>query len=340
MHCFRGAKCKKARLGAKASKDKAYAFKREKEYSVLCAAMDWSDRSKLLAHLALLVVAVIYGTNYSVAKDVMPEFLLPRAFILVRVLGATVLFHLVALFFRSEKIAVKDWGRIALAAAFGVAANQLLFFEGLNLTTPIPASVIMTTNPIMVLVLSAIILKVPIRPPRVLGILIGLSGALLLISRGEDLSTVFDRGKSLGNLLVFANAASYGAYLIVVKPLMRKYKALTVIRWVFTIGLLYVVPFGWPQLQEANPSSFPPTIWTEIAFVVIGTTFLAYLLNVYALKTVASTTVSFYIYLQPFFATLVAIYLGEDQLTWIILASALLIFLGVYLVSFYRRSVA
>lgn len=302
--------------------------------------MDWKDRSKVLAHLALLAVAIIYGTNYSLAKDVMPEYLLPRAFILVRVAGAVVLFHLVALFFKSERIDRRDWWRLALAALFGVAGNQLLFFEGLNLTTPIPASVIMTTNPIIVLLLSALILKVPVRPTRVLGILIGLSGALLLISRGQDLSSLFDRGKSLGNLLVFVNAASYGAYLIVVKPLMRKYKPLTVIRWVFTIGLIYVIPFGAPQLPGTQWSSFPTTIWIEVGFVVVGTTFLAYLLNVYALKTVASTTVSFYIYLQPFFATLVAISLGEDQLTWIIGISAILIFSGVYLVSFYRRSVA
>lgn len=295
------------------------------------------DSKLLKAHAALLAVAVIYGLNYSIAKDVMPEYVLPRGFILIRALGATFLFHLVAFFRESENIKRKDLWRFALAGFFGVAANQLLFFEGLNLTTPINASVIMTTNPIIVLLLSALILKVPIKPVRIAGIVLGLAGAIFLISRGKDLTGIFDRGKSLGNLLVFLNAASYGAYLIVVKPLMSKYKALTVIRWVFTIGLLYVIPFGYSQLKEVQWADLPVIISFEIAYVVIFTTFFAYLLNVYALKIVSSTTVSFYIYLQPLVATLAAIAMGKDQLTMVAVISAAMIFSGVYLVSLYRK---
>lgn len=295
------------------------------------------DSKLLKAHAALLAVAVIYGLNYSIAKDVMPEYVLPRGFILIRALGATFLFHLVAFFRESQKVERKDWLRFALAGFFGVAANQLLFFEGLNLTTPINASVIMTTNPIIVLLLSALILKVPIKPVRIAGIILGLAGAIFLISRGKDITGIFDRGKSLGNLLVFLNAASYGAYLIVVKPLMSKYKALTVIRWVFTIGLLYVIPFGYHQLKEVEWLELPVIISLEIAYVVMFTTFLAYLLNVFALKIVSSTTVSFYIYLQPLVATLAAIAMGKDQLTLVAVISAIMIFTGVYLVSLYRR---
>lgn len=295
------------------------------------------DSKLLKAHAALLAVAVIYGLNYSIAKDVMPEYVLPRGFILIRALGATFLFHLVAFFRESQKVERKDWLRFALAGFFGVAANQLLFFEGLNLTTPINASVIMTTNPIIVLLLSALILKVPIKPVRIAGIILGLAGAIFLISRGKDITGIFDRGKSLGNLLVFLNAASYGAYLIVVKPLMSKYKALTVIRWVFTIGLLYVIPFGYHQLKEVEWLELPVIISLEIAYVVMFTTFLAYLLNVFALKIVSSTTVSFYIYLQPLVATLAAIAMGKDQLTLVAVISAIMIFTGVYLVSLYRK---
>lgn len=296
------------------------------------------DLPKIWAHAALIAVAIIYGLNYSIAKDVMPVYVLPSGFILIRVLGATFMFHLVAFFRSSENIERIDWWRLALAGFFGVAANQLLFFEGLNLTTPINASVIMTANPIIVLLLSALILKVPIKPVRIAGIVLGLAGAIFLISRGKDITSIFDRGKSLGNLLVFLNAASYGAYLIVVKPLMHKYKALTVIRWVFTIGLLYVIPFGYGQLLEVQWAALPLTISVEIAYVVICTTFFAYLLNVYALKIVSSTTVSFYIYLQPLVATLAAIALGKDQLTWVAVIAASMIFSGVYLVSFHRKN--
>ncbi len=287
--------------------------------------------------MALLTVALIYGINYSVAKDVMPDYVQPRGFILIRALGATVLFHAVALFYPAQKIAPKHYWRLALAGFFGVAANQLLFFEGLNITTPINASVIMTTNPIIVLVLSAVFLKVPIKPLRIVGIALGLIGALFLIARGKDLSAILEGGKSLGNLLVLLNAASYGAYLIVVKPLMRDYKAITVIKWVFTLGLIYVVPFGWEQLMAVNWAVLPVKISLEIAFVVLATTFLAYLLNIYALRLVSSTTVSYYIYLQPIFATATAIAFGKDQLTWIALTAAAFIFSGVYLVSFKRQ---
>jgi drug/metabolite transporter (DMT)-like permease len=283
-------------------------------------------------------VAIIYGLNYSIAKDVMPHYVQPSGFILIRVLGAVALFQLIGLGFKAEKVARKHWPRLALAAFFGVAANQLLFFEGLNLTTPINASVIMTTNPIIVLGLSALVLKVPIKPVRVIGIFLGLAGALLLITRAEGFGQLLTSGVSQGNLMVLLNAASYGAYLIVVKPLMAQYKALTVIKWIFTIGLFYVIPFGYSQFMAVNWSSLPLAISLEITYVIVCTTFLAYLLNVYALKTVASTTVSFYIYLQPLFAAAAAIALGKDSLSAIAVGAAALIFSGVYLVSFHRKN--
>jgi drug/metabolite transporter (DMT)-like permease len=291
---------------------------------------------QLLAHGALLAVAIIYGLNYSIAKDVMPNYLLPRGFILVRVAGAVILFNLLSLFFPREKVAKEDYLRIALAGFFGVAANQLLFFEGLNITTPISAAVIMTTNPIMVLSLSAIILKVPLTPAKIIGIVLGITGALSIIYQGSN-GNLFNGGESLGNTLVMLNAFSFASYLIVVKPLMAKYKALTVVRLIFMAGLVMVIPFGASQFTEITWSEMPSLIYWEVGFVVIGTTFMAYLLNVYALKTVSSTTVSFYIYLQPLIAAIAATILGTDQLSMGMISSAILIFSGVYLVSFYQR---
>jgi drug/metabolite transporter (DMT)-like permease len=291
---------------------------------------------QLLAHGALLAVAIIYGLNYSIAKDVMPNYILPRGFILVRVAGAVILFNLLSLFFPREKVAKEDYLRIALAGFFGVAANQLLFFEGLNITTPISAAVIMTTNPIMVLSLSAIILKVPLSPAKIIGIVLGITGALSIIYQGSN-GNLFNGGESLGNTLVMLNAFSFASYLIVVKPLMAKYKALTVVRLIFMAGLVMVIPFGASQFTEITWSEMPSLIYWEVGFVVIGTTFMAYLLNVYALKTVSSTTVSFYIYLQPLIAAIAATILGTDQLSMGMISSAILIFSGVYLVSFYQR---
>jgi len=295
------------------------------------------DLDKIKAHLALLGVALIYGLNYSIAKDVMPEFLQPRAFILLRISGAVLLFFAFSIGGTQEKIDRKDWLRIIGAGLFGVASNQLLFFEGLNITSPISAAVIMTTNPIMVLILAAIFLKAPLTWPRIMGITLGLSGALYLISQGQSLNNLFQKGESLGNILVMLNALSYAAYLVVVKPLMQKYRPLTVIKWVFLAGWFFAFPFGIGQIPAIDWLSIPGKIYWEITFVVVGTTFLAYLLNIYALKTVSSTTVSFYIYLQPLIATAAAVLVGSDHPESHMLIAALLIFSGVYLVSFYNR---
>ena len=293
--------------------------------------------ARILAHLALFAVALIYGLNYSIAKDVMPVYIQPIGFILVRVLGGTALFWLLALIVGLEKVALKDIGRIALAGLFGVACNQMLFFKGLNATTPINAAIMMTVNPIMVLVLSAIFLKERITLARVIGIGLGIIGALFLITEGAKTLHVFDSEDAYGNLLVLLNAASYAAYLVVVKPLMLKYKPLTVIRWVFTFGLLVVIPFGYDELQQIEWGEMPSYILWEVGFVVVFTTFFAYLLNVYSLKTVSSTTVSFYIYLQPLIAAVAAIALGKDHLHLTLIIAAALLFSGVYLVSFYKR---
>lgn len=287
----------------------------------------------LKAHFALLAVSFIYGLNYIIAKDVMNGFLDPKEFILIRVLGASTLFWVFHRNAKKVKIDRSDFPRIALSGLFGVAANQLFFFEGLDLTTPINSSIIMTVNPVLVLVLSAIILKDKLSLLKILGIITGASGAILLISQGGELS-LFSPGESLGNFLIFVNATSYGLYLVIVKPLMQKYSPIQVIKWVFFFGLLYVIPFGIPELADTNFATFSSEIWLKIGFVVIFTTFFAYLLNIFAMKTVASTTVSIYIYLQPFFATIFSIWLGVDHLDSIKIISALLIFTGVGMVSF------
>ena len=286
--------------------------------------------SNLKAHLALLGANIIYGINYTVAKDVMPEYISPFGFIFCRVTGALLLFWLV-FSFSYEKIAKKDLLLLAVCGLFGVAANQLMFFHGLNLTTPINAGIIMTSNPVFVLIASALILKNRITFLKVGGILIAITGALLLLLFKNNFS--FGSETIEGDIFIFLNALSYGTYLVLAVPLMKKYKPLTVITWVFTFGFIYVFPFGVEEFSQINWSSFNATIWGEFAFVIIGTTFFAYLLNIYGLKNLSPSTVSTYIYLQPLLASIFAIYAGKDQLDWIKVIAAILIFSGVYLVS-------
>lgn len=290
---------------------------------------------RTLALIAATVVSIIYGITFTIAKDVMPAYVKPFGFIVLRVGGSAVLFWLCSLFVGKEKIALNDFPRIVAAAFFGVAFNMLTFFEGLSLTSPIMASVLMVTTPMIVLVLSAIIMKEKIMGKKAIGILLGLGGTILLILYGKSVGNA--NNALWGNFLVFVNAVSYGLYLIVVKKLMEKYNAFAFVKWIYLFGFIMVLPFGWQQLAEVNLPALPYDITVKIAFVVIFSTFLTYLLNLLSMKELKPTTVAVFIYLQPFFATVFAIGLGKDELSVVKLLSALLIFTGVYLVTMTGR---
>ena len=292
--------------------------------------INFSDKM-IKAHLALLLANLIYAINYTFAKDVMPEFILPSAFILLRVIGAVILFALTYFFLIREKVDQKDILRLAICGLFGVAINQLLFFEGLNLTTPINAAIVMTINPILVIGLSLVFLTEKVTMRKISGISLGLLGAAMLILKGGDVDLSLTHQK--GNMYVFINATSYGLYLVIVKPIMKKYNPITVMFFLFSFGLIYVLPFGFNNLINIDWAIIPKHIYMEIFFVVVCTTFIAYLCNANALKHLSPTTVSIYIYLQPILATVFAIIWGSDRLDGEKVLAAIFIFIGVYLVS-------
>lgn len=286
---------------------------------------------QIKAHLLLFLANLIYGANYTIAKEVMPDYILPFGFILLRVIGAMVLFWSLHFFMAKEQIIKKDLGKLAICGLFGVAINQLLFFKGLNLTSPINAAIIMTINPVMVLLFAAFMIREAITFRKSLGIILGLSGAAIVILQNSSMSLSSEA--QMGNLYVFINATSYACYLVLVKPLMLKYHPITIIKWVFLFGFIYVLPFGYTELSEVNWSSLPISIIWCIGFVVIGTTFLAYLLNIMALRDLSPSIVSYYIYLQPLLASLIAVGLEKDEFDLQKIISTILIFVGVFLVS-------
>ena len=288
-------------------------------------------KKTLLAHLALLATNLIYAINYSFAKDVMPDFIMPSGFILLRVIGAFSLFTIAYFLFINEKVEKKDIFRLAICGVFGVAINQLFFFEGLNLTTPINAAIVMTISPILVILLAFIIIKEIITFRKSLGILLGLLGASMLILKTGDVD--LSSNHQTGNFFVFINASSYALYLVIIKPMMEKYHPISVMFYVFGFGLLYVIPFGFTNLVNVNWAIIPSNIYLEIVFVVVCTTFIAYLFNSIALKKLSPTTVSIYIYLQPVLASLFAIFWGSDSLDGKKIIAAIIILFGVYLVS-------
>ena len=287
--------------------------------------------SKFKIHSALLFVGLIYGANYSIAKVLMPLYIGPFGIIFIRVIMGTALYWGIDFLTGPEKIKYKrDYLHFIVLAVFGVAINQMMFFKGLSLTTPISASVIMTSSPISVLIVSYFLLKERITMNKLVGIALGTTGAVLLIGiDGFELAN----DTFIGNLLILVNAVSFSIYLVLVKPMMFRYKAITVIKWVFFFGMFMVIPFGYGEFMMVDWQLLPKDAWFSLSYIIIGTTFLAYLLNTWALQFVSPAVVGYYIYLQPVFSTLIAISFRGDKLTLTETMYSLLIFIGVYLVS-------
>ena len=292
---------------------------------------------RFTVHLFLIGANLLYGANYSIAKVALPAYIKPYGFICLRVVGAGLLFLLLHSIYFKEKIQRKDWPRLILCGLFGVALNQTLFFKGLAITTEINAALIMITTPLLVLMLANFILGEKITTPKLIGIVLGISGAATIILMGGSLN--FGSSTMLGDFFIFVNAVSYGLYLVLVKPLMRKYSPFTIIKWVFLIGAVFVVPVGFQQVQDIEWSTFTDKVWASLIYVVIGTTFFAYLLNISALRHASPSVVSVYIYSQPLIASIIALGLGTDSFNIPKVVGGLLIIIGVYLVSLYRTPV-
>jgi len=285
----------------------------------------------LKSHLALFFANLIYALTFTVAKDVMPDTIKPMGLILVRITGAMILFRIIHRIWIREKVKREDYGVLILCGLFGVAINMTFFLKGLNYTTPIHAAVTMTSAPIIIFILAIIFHGEKKLPLRIIGVILGAIGAIILAVYGRKLETG-NPNLALGNLFIFINACSYAIYLMIVKPLMTRYHFLTIMKWVFSIGFIVVLPFGYSDALAVEWGKISNKIWAEIAFVVVGTSFIAYMCNIYALKRLRASTVGFYIYLQPVLATVAALILGSDKLDSIKILASLIIFIGVYLV--------
>ena len=248
----------------------------------------------------------------------------------IRVGVSVILFWLLFILQPSAtKIERKDLGRFFLCALTGIAINQMLFLKGLSLTYLIHAVLLMLTTPILITIIAALLLKERVNPAKVIGLGLGITGAALLISSGK--STGSGDNVLLGDIYILVNAISYTFYFILVKPLMLKYNPVQVIRLVFTIGFFMVLPFGWNEFTAINWTNFGTTAYTCLALIVVGGTFLAYLFNVYGIKILGASVAGAYIYSQPVFATVIAMFFLKEELETYKILSAILIFAGVYL---------
>lgn len=286
-----------------------------------------------LGLFAAFGATLIYGFNHTIAKNVMPIYIEPYGFVLLRVLGAALIFWTLSLFIKNEKIKKEDWPRIFLCSFLGMFINKLAFFKGLELSTPINSSVLITAVPILVFIFSAFFLRERMSFARIFGVSSGFVGALILILYSPS-SSFNAPNIPLGNILFIINSSTYGLYLIFVKKLVEKYNIITLFRWLFLIAIFFNFPVGLSEFNGVEWSNLPVSeaIFPMI-YVVVGTTFLTYMFNAYALSKLTASTVSSFVYLQPIVGIVYAITTDNDSLTFLSIIGMVLIFLGVYLVT-------
>ena len=284
-----------------------------------------------IAHIALFFTNLFFAINLSAVKHLTNEQLVkPFGLNVVRI-GVSVLLFWGMYLLKPVNIKInrEDRMRLFLCALSGIAINQIFFIKGLSLTYPIHAALLLLITPILIVFIAAWILKEKLGIFKIAGLVLGICGALVLILAKDASGNAAN--VLLGDLFIIVNAISYTIYFIIVKPLMVKYNAIVVLRWIFTVGLLLVLPFGWIEFTEIPWQQYGAIDFTSMALIVITGTFLAYLFNLYGIKNLGASVAGFYIYTQPVFAALIAMLFLHEQLAFYKMVAAALIFSGVYI---------
>ena len=284
-----------------------------------------------ISHIALIFTNIFFAINLSAVKHLTNNNLVQAFGLNVVRVGVSVLLFwgLYLLKPVNIKIDKPDRMRLFLCAVAGIAINQLFFIKGLSLTYPIHAALLLLITPILIVIIAAWILKERLGILKITGLVLGISGALVLVlakDRPGNGDNVL-----LGDLFIIINAISYAIYFILIKPLMLKYNAVVVLRWVFTIGLFLVLPFGWTEFTQIPWERYTAIDLTSMGLIVITGTFVAYLFNLYGIKILGPSIAGFYIYTQPVFAVLIAMLFLHEHLALYKIIAALLIFSGVYI---------
>ncbi len=279
----------------------------------------------------MTAATLIFGANYWIAKGLMPVYFNPEQLVFYRVVTATSLFWLASLWLPYEKVPWQDLIRIAICSLLGVVLNQYFFFIGLKWSDPVEVAILHTLTPILILFFAYWIIRERITWTRFSGIMLGALGALLIILNGKHLD--FSSDTFQGNLFVIANMTCYALYLVLIKPVMSRYHPVTVMKWAFLFGALMVIPYTVTPATRVAWQTLGQEIWIGFIFVVVATTFLAYLLVTMSLKKLSPSVVGFYSYLQPILASIHGTLLGKEKLTVIKVVATLIIFAGIYLVN-------
>jgi drug/metabolite transporter (DMT)-like permease len=290
-----------------------------------------NNNKDLKAHGAMLLAMVLFGLMATFSKDVLTHGgITGPQLVAFRICGAAILFWAGSLIVPQQHVERRDMLKIVGASFFGFVMAQGGYIVGLSLTSPINATIELTTMPIFTLILSAFILHERITPRRALGIILGFTGAVLLITRttgGGGRATDFR-----GDLLILASQVGYAFYLTYFSGVIRKYDAFTFNKWTFTFASLMILPFTLPHIAQIDWAGLSARTATELVYIVAAATFFTFLLVVFAQRRLLPTTVSVYNYVQPFVAVVASMAMGLAAPQWMHAVAAALIFTGVWLV--------
>lgn len=290
------------------------------------------EKAKTKGHLAVLFANVIFGLNVPITKSLLSGWMTPMGYTTTRMFFGALVFWLIGLFTPKEKVETKDLLIIAAGGLFGLIVPQYTFALGLQYTSPVNFSLIVALGPIAVMLLAALFLREPITAKKAFGVLLGISGAMVIVFQGRNVTP--GPNDTLGLLLALVNITNYGIYLILIRKISSKYSTITLMKWMFLFTVIFIAPFGYSELFTQNVYHQAP--WAarlQFAFVLIFSTAVAYFLIPVSLKTLRPTTVSIYMNLQPIIASTVAILVGQDLFSWDKPLAVALVIAGVIVVT-------
>lgn len=290
-------------------------------------------KDKWHGHLAILTSNLIFGLNTPIAKTLVPEWITPYALTSLRMCFGAVIFWGIGLFFKQEKVCKKDLGILFFGALFGLVGTQLSFANALIYSSPVTITIIAAMSPVIVMILAAIVLKEPITFKKAAGVITGCCGALIIILQSTGGGV--QGGNLTGVLFCVINVISFAIYLVITRPISQRYSPVTLMKWMFFFSTLLSMPFGYNDLIHARAFTEASgiNVLFRLSYIIIFATGIAYLLIPMALKRIRPTTVSMYNNIQPMIASIIAIIIGQDVFSWDKPAAALLVFIGVYLVT-------
>lgn len=295
---------------------------------------------QVLVNAVLVLVQAMFASMAIAGKLIFPV-VPPEGLVVMRVAGAGAVLLLASLVSGRGRIqGAGDWARLMVVGLLGVTANQTMFLMGLERTSAINASLLVTTVPVFTVFYSLLGRQETASVAKVGGIALAGAGALFLI--GPDRVSL-SPNLALGNGLVVAAMMCYAGFLVLSKPLLRRYDTLTVVLWVMAFGLLGTLPLGVGALGRVDWAGSPASVWLLVAYVILVPTLGAFFLNAWALRRTSSQLVAAYIYLQPLVTASIAPAILEGErvtLRAVIAGAAIFSGLGLVIWGESRRRIA